>query len=35
MFSDMHMVLAWFGFIFLMLLLKAYFVIAERRKGPP
>jgi hypothetical protein len=31
MFDDMHLVLAWFGFIFLMLLFKMLFVF-ERRK---
>ena len=35
MFSDMHLVLAWFGFVFLMLLFKVSFVIARRRKWPP
>ena len=34
MFTDVHFVLAWFGFIFLMLLCKTPFLIAKRRRGP-
>ena len=35
MFNDIHFVLAWFGFIFLMLLVKAPFLIEKRKKWPP
>ena len=31
MFTDIHFVLAWFGFVFLMLLLKLPFIIAANR----
>jgi hypothetical protein len=34
MFVDVHILLAWFGFIFLMLLGQAPFHVARRRKGP-
>jgi hypothetical protein len=34
MFSDVHVLLAWFGFMFLMLLYKAPFRVVRRRKGP-
>jgi hypothetical protein len=34
MFSDVHVLLAWFGFMFLMLLCKAPLLMARRRKGP-
>jgi hypothetical protein len=34
MFTDVHLVLAWFGFISLMLLVKTPFLITRRRKGP-
>ena len=34
MFSDVHVLLAWFGFMCLMLLCKAPFLVARRRKGP-
>ncbi len=34
MFSDVHVILAWFGFMFLMLLCQAPFHLAKRRKGP-
>jgi hypothetical protein len=34
MFSDVHVLLAWVGFLFLMLLGKAPFLVARRRKGP-
>lgn len=34
MFADVHILLAWCGFVFLMLLGKAPFLGARRRKGP-
>lgn len=34
MFNDVHILLAWFGFMFLMLLGRAPFLAARRRKGP-
>jgi len=34
MFGAVHLVLAWFGFVFLMLLFKMPFVMTKRRKGP-
>jgi hypothetical protein len=34
MFADVHVLLAWFGFMFLMLLGKAPFLVERRRKGP-
>jgi len=34
MFSDIHLVLAWFGFIFLMLLFKLPFFLTDSRGRP-
>ncbi len=32
MFGDMHLMLAWFGFIFLMLLFKVFSLLTRRKK---
>ena len=34
MFGDMHLILAWFGFIFLMLLFKVPFLVTSNKSHP-